>query len=306
MPLNHSKIVKNYILHLQLERALSQRTLEAYISDLEKLIKFTANQEIEIEALTANHIHQFLSQLQDIGIGARSQARIISGIKAFYKYLELENIISTNPMEFIDSPKIGMKLPETLTIEEIDSLANSFDMSLPESQRNRTIFEVLYSCGLRVSELLSLKISQINDEEEYLFIEGKGGRERLVPISSSALHEIKNYLVERQHLPIQKGAEDTLFLNRRGGKLSRVMVFNITKKQCEICGIKKNISPHTFRHSFATHLLERGANLRAIQQMLGHSSITTTELYLHLDNEFLRSEILTCHPRNKRGITATL
>ncbi len=300
MPLNHPKIVKNYFMHLQLERALSSHTQEAYRSDLEKLMAFAHDQQLELTSLTTNHIHQFLAQLQDVGIGARSQARIISGIKAFYKYLELENVIDSNPMELIEPPKVGLKLPEILTLEEIDSLTNSFDRSLPESQRNRTIIEVLYSCGLRVSELLSLKLSQINKEEEYLLVEGKGGKERLVPISNSALHEIQNYLLDRQHLPIQKGAEDTLFLNRRGGKLSRVMVFNIIKKQCEVCGIKKSISPHTFRHSFATHLLERGANLRAIQQMLGHSSITTTELYLHLDKEFLRSEILTCHPRNRR------
>lgn len=298
MPLNHHKLLKNYYAYLQLERGLSKNTQEAYQADLEKLLQYATSLQVEIERLTTKQMSEFLVQLQELGIAPRSQARIVSGIKSFFSYLMLENLIDTNPMELIEMPKIGLKLPETLTIEEIDALSSSFDMSLPESQRNRTIIEVLYSCGLRVSELLSLKLTQINADEGYIHVVGKGGRERLVPIPETALYEIGCYLVERQHLPIKKGEEDTLFLNRRGGNLSRVMVFNIIKKQCEVCGIKRRISPHTFRHSFATHLLERGANLRAIQQMLGHSSITTTELYLHLDREFLRSEILTCHPRN--------
>lgn len=226
----------------------------------------------------------------------------MSGLKSFYTFLRLEEYIDNNPMELIEGPKLGRKLPEILTVEEIDALINSFDMSLPESQRNRAIIETLYDCGLRVSELVGLRISQIHADDEYIIVEGKGSKQRLVPISQSALHEIQLYLKERCHLTPKRGDEDILFLNRRGGRLSRVMIFYIIKERCEACGIEKNISPHTLRHSFATHLLEGGANLRAIQQMLGHESITTTEIYVHLDNALLRSEILTHHPRNHRKI----
>ncbi|MEG2164033.1 MAG: tyrosine-type recombinase/integrase, partial [Bacteroidales bacterium] len=239
-----------------------------------------------------------LCTLQDIGIHSRSQARILSGLKSFYRFLKIEDYIKNDPLANIESPQIGRHLPEILTIEEVDSMINSFDLSLPESRRNRTIIEVMYSCGLRVSELVNLKISSIYAKEGFIVVEGKGDKQRIVPISESALHEISLYKEERQHVEIKKGDEDILFLNRRGGRLSRVMIFYIIKRQCAACNIKKEISPHTLRHTFATHLLEGGANLRAIQQMLGHESITTTEIYVHLDHEFLRNEILTHHPRN--------
>ena len=236
--------------------------------------------------------------MQQDKVQPRTQARIISGIKSFYEFLLLENYITHNPTELIEGPKTGLKLPEVLTVKEIDLLSSSFDLSQPEGQRNKAIIEVMYGSGLRVSELINLKLSQIYPKEEFIIIEGKGDKQRLVPISQTALHEINLYLQDRNKLDVKKGDEDILFLNRRGGRLTRVMIFYIIRNQCKKCGISKKISPHTLRHSFATHLLEGGANLRAIQQMLGHESITTTEIYTHMDNEFLRSEILTHHPRN--------
>lgn len=212
----------------------------------------------------------------------------------------LEDYIGVNPVESIEGPKIGLHLPEILSVEEINRIVASFDMSLPESQRNKAIIEVLYGCGLRVSELINLKMSQIYETEEFITVEGKGNKQRLVPISEVALAEIRKYKKDRELLNVKKGDEDILFLNRRGGRLSRVMIFYVIRNQCEICGIHKKISPHTLRHSFATHLLEGGANLRAIQQMLGHESITTTEIYVHLDKEFIKSEILNHHPRNMK------
>ncbi len=297
------EILKNYYIYLKLERGLADNTLQAYMADVQKLLSFVADEALSIETLTTSEIHQFLAQLQDLGIHLRSQARIISGLKTFFRYLKISEQITFDPMESIEGPRLGLNLPDTLSVEEIDQLIGSLDLSQAEGQRNRAILEVLYSCGLRVSELTNLKLSHIYVEEEFLLVEGKGGRERLVPISPAALHEIELYKTDRHLLTIKKGEEDILFLNRRGARLSRVMIFYIIKKQCEVCGIHKKISPHTFRHSFATHLLERGANLRAIQQMLGHQSITTTQVYLHLDNTFLQQEILNCHPRNmfKKG-----
>lgn len=212
----------------------------------------------------------------------------------------LEDYIGVNPVESIEGPKIGLHLPEILSVEEINRIVASFDMSLPESQRNKAIIEVLYGCGLRVSELINLKMSQIYETEEFITVEGKGNKQRFVPISEVALAEIRKYKKDRELLNVKKGDEDILFLNRRGSRLSRVMIFYVIRNQCEICGIHKKISPHTLRHSFATHLLEGGANLRAIQQMLGHESITTTEIYVHLDKEFIKSEILNHHPRNMK------
>ena len=291
-------LIKEYVIHLKLERGLSENSIEAYLNDLKKFISFLSCDEYNVETFENVDFMQFFATLHDIGICPRSQARILSGIKSFYKFLLIDGYIKSDPLANIESPKLGRHLPEVLTLEEIDLLTESFDLSQPEGHRNKTIVEVMYGCGLRVSELVNLKISNIYPEEGYIIVEGKGKKQRIIPISGSTIREIKLYLETRKYLDIKKGCEDILFLNRRGGQLSRVMVFYVIKKQCEACNIKKNISPHSLRHSFATHLLEGGANLRAIQQMLGHESIATTEIYVHLDREFLRKEILVYHPRN--------
>ena len=273
---------------------------EAFLADLDKLVRFVESEGKDIRKITYDDLQQFVAQLHDVGIHARSQARIISGIKSFYKYLLLDGYIESDPTELLELPKIGMKLPEVLSVQEIDRMLDSIDLSTPEGQRNRAMLEVLYSCGLRVSELLGLRISDVYPEEGFIRVEGKGSKQRLVPISQTALREIKNYLYYRGMMVVKKGAEDILFLNRRGAPLTRVMVFYIIKQHAELAGIHKTVSPHTFRHSFATHLLEGGANLRAIQEMLGHESITTTEIYTHIDRESLRKEILEHHPRNRK------
>ena len=291
--------INKYNTWLRLEKGLSSNTIEAYADDLNKLFQFVENEGLEILQLRYANLQQFVAQLSDIGISPRSQARIISGIKSFYHFLLLEDYLRTDPTELLESPKIGMKLPEVLSVEEVNRIIGSIDLSLPAGQRNRAMLEVLYSCGLRVSELIQLKYSDIYFDEEFIRVEGKGKKQRLVPISQAAIHEIKNYLYTRRQIIAQKGFEDILFLNQRGTGLSRVMVFYVIKQHAEFAGISKTISPHTFRHSFATHLLEGGANLRAIQLMLGHEKITTTELYTHIDREFLRKEILMYHPRNK-------
>ena len=282
-----------------MEKGLSGNTLDAYINDINKLLKFIDEQNVNLLSLTYEHLQQFVAQLKDIGISARSQARIISGVKSFYRFLMIEDYLEKDPTELLESPKIGQKLPEMLTINEINNLINSIDLSKAEGQRNRAMLEVLYSCGIRVTELTTLRHSNIYFDEQFIIIRGKGNKQRLVPISEKAIQEIRNYLIDRHNIKVQKGHEDTLFLNRRGAGLSRVMVFNIIKEQAKVAGIRKNISPHTLRHSFATHLLEGGANLRAIQTMLGHESITTTEIYTHIDREFLRREIIEHHPRNR-------
>lgn len=288
---------KNY---LRLEKSLSPNSIEAYMSDLDKLTRFAKDERKDIKDLTYEDLQQFLAQLRDIGIHPRSQARILSGIRSFYRFLLLDDYISSDPTELIESPKIGMKLPEVLTVNEINRILDSINLTTPEGQRNRAMLEVLYSCGLRVSELINLRYADIYPKEGFIRVEGKGGKQRLVPISEVALREIRNYLVDRNHMTPKKGFEDILFLSKRGTSLSRIMVFHIIKQQTEIAGVHKNVSPHTFRHSFATHLLEGGANLRAIQEMLGHESITTTEIYTHIDREFLRKEILEHHPRNSK------
>jgi integrase/recombinase XerD len=293
-------LINKYVIHLRLERGLSENSIEAYLNDIKKLLDFLNKDEYTIATFENVDMLQFLSTLHDMGICPRSQARILSGIKSFYKFLLLDGYIKADPLANIESPKLGKHLPEILSIEEIDRLTESFDLSQPEGHRNKTIIEVMYGCGLRVSELVNLKISNIYAEEGYIIVEGKGKKQRIIPISESAINEIILYIKSRRLLNIKKGCEDILFLNRRGGQLSRVMVFYIIKRQCEICNIKKNISPHSLRHTFATHLLEGGANLRAIQQMLGHESISTTEIYVHLDREFLRKEILLHHPRNNK------
>ena len=298
MILNEEGIIKKYTSYLKIEKGLSANTVHAYLDDLKKLISYIDSCDIKIEIFESIDLHKFIHKLQQDKVQPRTQARIISGIKSFYEFLLLENYITHNPTELIEGPKTGLKLPEVLTVKEIDLLSSSFDLSQPEGQRNKAIIEVMYGSGLRVSELINLKLSQIYPKEEFIIIEGKGDKQRLVPISQTALHEINLYLQDRNKLDVKKGDEDILFLNRRGGRLTRVMIFYIIRNQYKKCGISKKISPHTLRHSFATHLLEGGANLRAIQQMLGHESITTTEIYTHMDNEFLRSEILTHHPRN--------
>jgi len=291
--------INTYKTWLRLEKGLSSNTIEAYLNDLNKLFQFVENEGLHLLRISYSDLQQFVAQLADIGISPRSQARIISGIKSFYRFLLLEGFLQTDPTELLESPKIGMKLPEVLSVEEVNRILDSIDLSAPTGQRNRAMLEVLYSCGLRVSELVRLKYSDIYIDEEFIRVEGKGKKQRLVPISKVAIHEIQNYLYDRRSIKAQKGFEDILFLNQRGKGLSRVMVFYVIKEHVERAGIKKTISPHTFRHSFATHLLEGGANLRAIQLMLGHEKITTTELYTHIDREFLRKEILTHHPRNK-------
>ena len=300
MILAENDLIKGYRRYLRIEKGLSENTIASYQNDLYKLLLYIGIENLTVDALKQIDIHQFICSLQDVGIHPRSQARILSGLKSFYRFLCVEGYIEESPIETIEGPKLGLHLPEILSVEEVERLIGSFDMSLPESQRNKTIIEVLYDCGLRVSELINLKISQIYENEEFLMIEGKGGKQRLVPISRIALDEINAYKEDRKLLNIKKGDEDILFLNRRGGRLSRVMIFYIIRNQCEICGIHKKVSPHTLRHSFATHLLEGGANLRAIQQMLGHESITTTEIYVHMDREFIKSEILNHHPRNMK------
>ena len=293
------EMVSKYKMYLRLERSLSANTIAAYLDDLAKLLHFLEEEGLEVREVTYEDLQQLVAGLHDIGIHPRSQARIISGIKSFYKFLLIDGYIQTDPTELLETPKVGMKLPEILSVEEIDRILASIDLTTAEGQRNRAMLEVLYSCGLRVSELISLRISDIYPEEEFIRVEGKGSKERLVPISKTALREIQNYLYYRGEQVVKRGAEDILFLNRRGAPLARVMVFIIIKRQAELAGIHKNISPHTFRHSFATHLLEGGANLRAIQEMLGHEKITTTEIYTHIDREFLRREILDHHPRNQ-------
>ena len=293
-------IYYRYKTYLRLEKALSANTIDAYLTDLDKLIRFAESEKKDIRIITYDDLQQFVAQLHDIGIQARSQARIISGIKSFYKFFLLDGYIESAPTELLEIPKIGMKLPDILSVEEIDRILDTIDLSTPEGQRNRAMLEVLYSCGLRVSELVGLRISDVYPEEGFIRVEGKGSKQRLVPISQMALREIKNYLYYRGMMVVKKGAEDILFLNRRGAPLTRVMVFYIIKQHAELAGIHKTVSPHTFRHSFATHLLEGGANLRAIQEMLGHESITTTEIYTHIDRESLRKEILEHHPRNRK------
>ncbi len=278
---------------------MSQNTAVAYSDDVDKLIRYLADAGVGIEHATTDDLERFICTLQDVGIQPRSQARIISGVKGFYRFLRQEHFMDTDPTELLLTPKIGRHLPEVLTIAEIDAMIAAIDMSKAEGQRNRAIIETLYGCGLRVSELVTLKLSQLYLEEHYVVIQGKGNKQRAVPISPVAIEQINLYLEQtRSHQVAQRGSEDILFLNRRGAMLTRQMIFHIVKQLCELAGVRKVISPHTLRHSFATHLLEGGANLRAIQQMLGHESITTTEIYVHIDRTRLRDEILQHHPRN--------
>jgi len=290
-------IVRKYITFLKLEKSLSKHSVEAYLSDLQKLVDYSGGVE-KLLLLKSTDLEEFLCQLRDCGIHARSQARILSGIKSFYRFLLLEDYLQDDPTELVDAPKLGRHLPEVLSVEEIDNILRCIELSSKEGQRNKAMLETLYSCGLRVSELVTLKLSNCYFDEEYLLVEGKGSKQRLVPISLRAIREIRLWMPDRSALDIKKGQEDYVFLNRRGSGLSRSMVFRIIQDLAGLAGITKTISPHTFRHSFATHLLEGGANLRVIQQMLGHESIQTTEIYTHMDKTYLRDQILRFHPRN--------
>ena len=291
--------IKEFKYYLKVERSLADNSVSAYIRDIRKLADFSSKIKVNELNISVNEIREFIADLNSKNISARSQARIISGVKAFFKYLIIEDYITNDPTMLIENPKIGLKLPEVLSVDEIELIISSIDLSNKQGERNRAILETLYSCGLRVTELINLKISNINFKEGYIKVIGKGDKERLTPIGSNALKYISIYVNEvRIHQKISKNHEDFVFLNNRGSKLSRVMIFTLIKRIVDKVGIKKKVSPHTFRHSFATHLIEGGADLRAVQEMLGHESITTTEIYTHLDRDYLRSNILQFHPRS--------
>lgn len=293
------RYIKQFVHYLKIERSLAENSIFAYQQDVVKLKDFCESYQLSPIHIQTGHLKQFIAALFDLGLSARSQARIISGWKQFFDFLILEDLRNDDPSEGLEMPKIGRKLPEVLTIEEIDSIIAQIDLGTAEGQRNKAIIETLYSCGLRVSELVNLRFEDCFFEEGFVRVIGKGNKERLVPVSPSVIEEVGTYVAtDRPLVPIKKGQEAYVFLNRRGAQLTRVMIFTIIKNLATLAGIQKNISPHTFRHSFATHLIEGGANLRAIQDMLGHESITTTEIYTHLDQRFLREAILSFHPRN--------
>jgi len=292
---------KGYENYLKLEKSLSENSISAYINDINKLVEFLGKnyKKTGPEKVKLQHLKNFVEWLNERGVSPRTQARTISGIKSFFKYMLIEEKISGDPTALLESPKIGRKLPDILSMEEIDQLIDAVDLDKPEGQRNKAMLETLYSCGLRVSELVNLKLTNLFFDQGFVKIEGKAGKERLVPVSSRAVNEIQKYIDGyRQNLKIQKDSENILFLNRRGKKLSRVMVFTIIKNLAEKITLNKRISPHTFRHSFATHLINGGADLRAVQEMLGHESILTTEIYTHLDRDYLKNTIHQFHPRS--------
>lgn len=297
--MNWTTAIKSYRTYLQLEKSLADNSIAAYTRDVKKLAVFCTDQlPCQPQDLTAEAVEQFLGWLHDQNTGERSQARIISGLRGFYEFLELEHLVKVNPLELIESPRLGMYLPDTLSYPEIESLFNAVDLSHGMGPRDRAILETLYSCGLRVSELIVLRISGIYDADGFVRVIGKGNKERLVPIGKSALKQLRIYINEvRVHQAVQRGEEDYVFLNQRGKHLTRMSVFNMVKKYAVLAGIRKKVSPHTFRHSFASHLVEAGADLRAVQEMLGHESITTTEIYTHLDRKYLHDEIMRYHPR---------
>lgn len=295
---------KSYILgfksYLKLERSLSENSIEAYLHDIGMLEQFfeVTKQKVSPIEIKLSHLQDFITWINDLGLSARSQARIISGLKGFFKYCLMENIISDDPAHLLEAPRLGRKLPDTLSVEDINNLIGAIDLSKPEGVRNKAMLETLYGCGLRVSELVGLKLSNVHFEIGFLKVTGKGDKERLVPIGTVAVKHLKIYINEvRCHINITPGFEDYVFLNKNGKSLSRVMVFLVIKQLAERIQLKKSISPHTFRHSFATHLIEGGADLRAVQEMLGHESITTTEIYTHLDRDYLRASIIKHHPR---------
>ena len=292
---------KGFESFLRLEKGLSANSIAAYINDINKLMTYADEElkKLSPEKVKLNHLKKFVEWINDKGVSPRTQARTISGIKSFYKYMLIEGKISSDPTTLLESPKIGRKLPDVLTIEEIDLMIDTVELSKAEGQRNKAMLETLYSCGLRVSELVNLKISNLSFDQGYIKVEGKSNKERLVPVSEKAIEEINKYTsVYRKTLKISKESEDILFLNRRGKKLSRVMIFTIIKNLAIKAGFQKKISPHTFRHSFATHLIMGGADLRAVQEMLGHESILTTEIYTHLDRDYLKTTLQQFHPRS--------
>ncbi|QHS57157.1 site-specific tyrosine recombinase XerD [Mucilaginibacter sp. 14171R-50] len=299
--MNWQAAIKGFKTYLKLERSLAANSITAYSKDLEKLYQFSdlqVNKKYPTE-FSLHDLRDFIKWVNELGMIPSTQSRIISGIKAFYKYLLMEDLIAVDPSELLETPKIQRKLPDTLSIYDIDKMIAAIDLSTPEGTRNKAILEVMYGCGLRVSELTELKLSNIYQEIEFIKVTGKGSKERLIPIGSEALKALKIWIEQvRVHIDIKKGEEDMVFLNRRGSRLSRVYIFMLVKQLAAITGLRKNISPHTFRHSFATHLVEGGADLRAVQEMLGHESITTTEIYTHLDREYLKSTIIEFHPRN--------
>lgn len=300
--LENKELIQQFLIYLKLEKALAENTLLAYERDIRKLNEFLILEKKSIPFLKIRlkNLQEFLAFIYDFGVNEKSQARIISAIKTFYKYLIIEELIEINPASLLESPKLSRKLPDTLSFEDIQKIIKSIDLSLPQGTRNRTIIETLYSCGLRVSELINLKLSNLYLDVDFIKVIGKGNKERLIPIGSIASKFIQIYIKEiRDKIQIKKGSENILFLNRRGAKLSRVMIFYIVKEATKNAEINKEVSPHTFRHSFATHLIEGGADLRAIQEMLGHASITTTEIYTHISNDYLKSTINQFHPRYK-------
>ena len=294
-----SAAIDDYISFLRAEKSLSENSVSAYRTDMEKLRVYADSVGVEPESITHDYLQNFLAYLHDLGLNKRSQSRILSGVRGFYKYLLIEEVIDSDPTELIESPKIGRKLPEFLTIAEIDAMQAAIDLSKSDGHRNKAIIETLYSCGLRVSELVNLKLTELFFNDGYIRVIGKGNKERLVPIGHKAIKDINQYLQQRNDVNSRIDEEDKniVFLNRWGRQLTREMVFTIIKKYAKLAGITKNISPHTLRHSFATHLVEGGADLRAVQEMLGHESIQTTEIYTHLDREYLRETILKFHPR---------
>ena len=289
-------LIRGYAMHLRLERNYSENTIAGYLHDVGLLLEYAEEKNLDVKNLTEANLHEFLASLRDMGIGPRSQARIIAGVRGFYRYLALEGVIESNPAELLDSPKLTLHLPEVLSIEEIDEMIKAIPRDKEEALRNEAIIEMLYGSGLRVSELINLRISRISFEDGFMLVEGKGSKERVVPISPRALQLTKLWMEERTRLNISLEASDILFLNRRGRQLTRVMIFYIVKDLASRAGINRPVSPHTLRHSFATHLLEGGANLRSIQELLGHESVTTTELYVHLDRRHLRATLEQFHP----------
>lgn len=300
------RLKRRYYQYLKLEKAFSSNTIDAYLRDLDKFLIFIRDEGIDFTQVTLQTMHSFSSLMVDLGISPSSLSRILSGVRSFYHFLVIEDVLETDPTELLQFPKKARKLPDVLTVEEVDAIESVINLSEPEGHRNRAIIEVLFSCGLRVSELCNLKMSNLFLNDGFIQVEGKGSKQRLVPISQKAIHELSLYFADRNHIDIKPGYEDYVFLSfSRKKSIGRIMIFHMIKEFVEKAGIQKSVSPHTFRHSFATSLLEGGANLRAIQAMLGHESIGTTEIYMHIDMTHLREEILEHHPRNKRSAENT-
>ena len=295
------RLLDEYTTYLLLEKGLSDNTREGYRRDVARMLSWLAGEAKPLREVTLDTLRLYLGDLHDVGIAVRSQARIVASLRSFFGFLSMEDYLPANPAELLETPRLGLHLPEVLTLGEIDSMIASIDYSKEECQRDRAMMEVLYGCGLRVSELIGLEISRTYLDDGFLIVRGKGNKERMVPMSETSIEEIKGWLADRERMKVKPGDENILFLNRRGGRLTRQRAFQIVKGLAEAAGVRKTISPHTLRHSFATHLLEGGANLRAIQQMLGHESIATTQIYIHLDASTLRSDLLAYHPRNSKG-----